>query len=135
MRIWYIDWLMIICSTVFCSLNAVTSSFCFYQANPIQILHLMQLPLFCLFLLPIPSWPLLPHCRLVLPLSCFLQNLWGFTASEISLVEASASIFKINSVLVMLSRRFSFFNPFSILYSLLVLSAQALVIISVRVAN
>ena len=59
----------------------------------------------------------------------------GFTVCEISLVEAYASILKISSVFVILSSRFSFFNPLRILYSLVVLPDQALVIMSVKVAN
>src|ERR1017187_9225902 len=91
--------------------------------------------LFYLFVLPILSLQPLQHYLLPWLLFYWLQNLQGFTTAEISLVDASASMFKINSVLVMLSRRFSFFNPLRILYSFVVLSAHALVIISVSVAN
>jgi hypothetical protein len=71
----------------------------------------------------------LPPCFATFLLS---SKSFGLTAYEISLVGASASIFKISSVLVMLSRRFSFLSPFRILYSLVVLSAHALMIISVQ---
>lgn len=66
----------------------------------------------------------LPPCLATFLLS--LKSL-GLVATEISLVLASASIFKMSSVFVILSRRFSFFSPFSALYSLVVLSLQALV--------
>jgi hypothetical protein len=64
----------------------------------------------------------LPPC-----LATFLlySKSFGLVAADMSFVDASASMFKINSVLVMLSRRFSFFKPFNTLYSLVVLSLQA----------
>lgn len=58
----------------------------------------------------------------------------GWTAAEISFVEVSASIFKTNSVVLILSRRFSFFSPFRDLYCLVDIPAQALVISSVNIA-
>jgi hypothetical protein len=48
------------------------------------------------------------------------SKFFGLVAAEISFVEASASMFKISSVLVILSRRFSFLKPFNTLYSLVV---------------
>ena len=72
----------------------------------------------------IATYAAFPPCFATFLLS---SKVSGLVATYISFVEASASIFKISSVLVMLSLRFSFFKPLSILYSLVVLSLHALV--------
>ncbi len=58
----------------------------------------------------------------------------GFFFFDISVVVASASIFKTNSRFVILSRRFSFFKFLKSLYSLVLKPDQALVISSVKMA-
>lgn len=62
-------------------------------------------------------------------------NVDGFLFFKISDVVASANIFRISSILVILSRRFSFFSPLNSLYSRVVIPAQACVMTSVRIAN
>lgn len=58
----------------------------------------------------------------------FSVKLSGFLSFEISVVDASASIFRTSSRLVMLSLRFCFLRPLYFLYSFTLLSAHALVI-------
>jgi len=65
----------------------------------------------------------------------FSSRFLGFLSLLISVVLASASMLSTSSRLVILSRRFSFFKPFSFLYSFTVLSLQPLVMISVSMAN
>ncbi len=62
------------------------------------------------------------------------SNPRGFFFFDISVTDASASIFNTNSRLVILSLKFSFFNPLYLLYSLTLRSAHAMVISSVSIA-
>ena len=55
----------------------------------------------------------------------FSSNVCGFLAFVMLVAESSASIFNTSSSLVILSRRFSFFSPFSFLYSFAVLPTHA----------
>ena len=71
----------------------------------------------------------LPPC---LATRLFSFNPLGLYCLENSAVAASAKVLSANSKLVMLSRRFSFFNPLKCLYSRVVFSLQACVIISVN---
>lgn len=64
----------------------------------------------------------------------FSSNPSGSSRLDISVVVASASMVRTNSKSDILSRRFSFFNPFSRLYCLVVMPVQARVISSVRIA-
>jgi hypothetical protein len=59
----------------------------------------------------------------------------GSTTSEIYFVESSASMFSTSSLLVILSRRFSFFSPLCCLYSFAVLSAHVFKIVQARAAG
>lgn len=62
------------------------------------------------------------------------RNPLGFSDLEISTVAASATMFNANSIVVMLSRRLSFFKPLKRLYPPVVMPDHSLVIMSVKVA-
>jgi len=66
--------------------------------------------------------------------SLFSSNPLGFVTLEISLVAVSANMFRTNSVVLMLSRKLSFFSPLYVLYCLVVMPLQAFVISSVKTA-
>ena len=111
---------LLFCSSICCfkvsfAFNAVTTFFPVLDSNSVMA-----------------TLATLPPCSATF---LFYSKLSGLVAVEISFVEASANIFKINSVLVILSLKFSFLSPFRTLYSLVVLPDQALEIISVSVAN
>ena len=88
-------------------------------------------PVFC-------SNSILAFFAMVPPSMAFLiwsLKLFGLFVSYISFVESSASIFRTSSLFVILSRKFSFFNPLNSLYSFAVFPDQVLYITSVNVAN
>ena len=64
----------------------------------------------------------------------FSSKVVGFSSLDMSVVEVYASIFKISSVVLMLSRRFCFFKPFSFLYCCVFIPDQARVISLVKIA-
>ena len=64
----------------------------------------------------------------------FSANKDGFCCLDISVVVASAGMFRTSSRVVMLSRRFSFFRPFRSLYCPVLMPDYAFVISSVRMA-
>src|SRR5450759_1927901 len=75
---------------------------------------------------------IVPPCLAII---LFSSRLFGFFSLLISVVVASASIFKTNSRLVILSLRFSFFKFLCCLYCFTLLPLHAFVIMPVRVAN
>ena len=86
----------------------------------------------CAFLVPRRAIPAAsPPLRAT---AMFSENVLGAFCLEISVVVASASIFSTSSSVVMLSRRFSFFNPFRFLYWRVDIPDHAREISSVRMA-